>query len=204
MENNSVTAWLDQLKNGQPEYAQPLWERFYSKMVRIAKARLGAIGRQVVDEEDVASIAFTEFCSGVDRGIFPKLDDRNDLWRILLRIVDRKAIDQIRYLTAEKRGGGRVQTESAIGRANGDQGNWGAGQIADAEPTPDFSAAVSDEVQRLLSLLDADERVIAIAKMQGHMNREISEQHGFSQRTVERKVALIKKIWLVEFNHGIS
>jgi len=40
----SVSRWLEQLKGGQPEALQPLWERYFHRLVGLArtKARMGA------------------------------------------------------------------------------------------------------------------------------------------------------------------
>src|SRR5262245_39142835 len=106
----SVTHWLTQLKMGDAEAAQPLWERYFEKLVRMAHRKLQASSRPrtIEDEEDVALSAFHSFCEAVQRGSFPRLDDRDDLWRVLICVTARKAIDQMERHAAQKRGGGRV------------------------------------------------------------------------------------------------
>ena len=99
-ESHSVTFWIEQLKNGEAEASGVLWERFYCRLVRLAKLKLGTGNRRVADEEDITSIAFAQFFAGVESGLFPRLADREDLWRILLSFVDKRAIDQIRYNSA--------------------------------------------------------------------------------------------------------
>ena len=49
--------------------------------------------RVAADEEDVALSAFDSFCRGAQRGRFPQLDDRDNLWRLLVVITSRKAVD---------------------------------------------------------------------------------------------------------------
>ena len=90
----SVTRWINDLKGGELDAAQPLWERYFADLVRLARVRLRATPRTAADEEDVALSAFDSFCAGVARGRFPRLDDRNDLWRVLVTITARKAADQ--------------------------------------------------------------------------------------------------------------
>ena len=63
------------------------------------------------------------------------------------------------------------------------------------EPTPQFAAHVSEQYQRLLKLLDDEQRAIAIAKLEGLTNAEIAARLNRSLRTIERKLQLIRSIW---------
>jgi hypothetical protein len=77
----SVTRWLEQLKAGEQAAVQQLWTRYYARLVRLAREKLGAAPRQAADEEDVALSAFDSFCRAAEAGRFPRLLDRDDLWR---------------------------------------------------------------------------------------------------------------------------
>ena len=46
--------------------------------------------RRASDEEDVALSAFQSFYQGIARGRFPQLEDRDNLWRLLITITARK------------------------------------------------------------------------------------------------------------------
>ena len=70
--------------------------------------------RRDFDEEDVALIAFYSLCDGMKAGNFPRLDDRDNLWSLLVVITGRKVLHRVRAATAKKRGGGDVQGESAL------------------------------------------------------------------------------------------
>jgi hypothetical protein len=93
----SVSGWLGQLKDGDPDAAQHLWQRYFARLVGLARARLQGTPRQAADEEDVALSAFKSFCAGVKQGRFPRLDDRDDLWRLLVTLTARKAAHLRRY-----------------------------------------------------------------------------------------------------------
>src|SRR5260370_6120356 len=82
----SVTRWIGDLKSGGESAAQQLWERYFERLVRLARKKLQKARRPraVEDEEDAALSAFDSFCRGVDRGRFPRLADRDDLWRLLV------------------------------------------------------------------------------------------------------------------------
>src|SRR4051794_25398994 len=91
----SVSHWIGALKIGDAEAAQRLWERYFNELVRLARAKFGAIRCGEADEEDIALSAFHSLCQGAARGRFPRLDDRHDLWRLLVTITARKALDQL-------------------------------------------------------------------------------------------------------------
>src|SRR5262245_51636439 len=88
----SVTHWIGDLKSGGDSAAQHLWERYFQRLVRLARKKLQSDRRPrtAEDEEDAALSAFDSFCRGVDRGRFPRLTDRDDLWRLLVVLTLRK------------------------------------------------------------------------------------------------------------------
>ena len=109
-----VTTWVEQLRAGNRAAAQHLWECYFSRLVGLARQKLQGLPRRAADEEDVALSAFDSFCRGVARGRFPLLDDRDDLWALLVVITVRKAIDLRQRENRQKRGGGKVVGESAL------------------------------------------------------------------------------------------
>jgi DNA-directed RNA polymerase specialized sigma24 family protein len=197
-DQGSVTLWLGALKAGDHVAAQPLWERYFAQLVRLARARLRAAPRTGgdADEEDAALSAFDSFCDGAARGRFPRLADRDDLWRLLVVLTARKVEAQARRRRRLKRGGGRVLREADLLGADPDGGDVGLEQVVGAEPTPEFAAMAAEECRRLIDLLgDEDLRRIALWKMEGYTNDEIRQHLGCSLRTVTLKLALIRTLW---------
>jgi DNA-directed RNA polymerase specialized sigma24 family protein len=187
---NSVSQWLGQLKNGDPEAAQKLWERYFRRLVGLARGRLQGAARRAADEEDVALSAFASFCRGVERNCFPRLDDRDDLWRVLVVIASRKASNLRRHQGQLKRGGGLEP---------GDVAKVALEDIVSQEPTPEFAVEVAEEYRRLLGLLaDPDLEAVAVCKMEGRTTAEVAERLSCSPRSVERKLELIRDIWQAE------
>jgi len=80
-----VTRWLGELKAGDLAAVQPLFNRYFVKLIGLVRARLRAAhgSRAVQDEEDVALSAIGSVVKGIGLGQSPWLDDRDDLWRIL-------------------------------------------------------------------------------------------------------------------------
>jgi DNA-directed RNA polymerase specialized sigma24 family protein len=201
-EGHSVTGWLGDLKEGHQAAAQPLWERYFAKLVDVARAKLRRMKRGTADadEEDAALSAFNSFCAGAARGKFPQLADRDDLWRLLVVITARKAMAQANRQARQKRGGGRVIEEAVLfGQhlESGDGSLAGLEQIAAGGPSPEFAAMMAEECRNLLDALDDDAlRQVAMSRMEGYNNDEIAAQLGCARRTVARRLDLIRKTWL--------
>ena len=191
----SISIWLGQLKAGDSDALGPLWQRYFTRLAGMVRDRLRARPSRASDEEDVALSAFDSFCRGVGRGRFPRLEDRDDLWQVLLLLARQKALDLLRSEGRQKRGGGKVLPASAL--AEGETSSVDAlAEFFGAEPTPEFAAEVAEEYRRLLDLLgDPELRAVAVWKMEGYSNDEIAAKIQRSIATVERKLNLIRKIW---------
>jgi DNA-directed RNA polymerase specialized sigma24 family protein len=189
MADGSISRWLGGLKQGDPEAAQRLWEAYCQRLVALARDRLRGVSRRAADEEDVALSAFDSFCRSAERGRFPRLEDRDNLWQLLIVITVRKSHDLRRHEGRASRDANRSRTFSELGDLN-------AHDIVGDEPTPELSALVSEECSRLLGLLDDETlRSVALWKMEGYTNEEIASKLGRVRHTVDRKLRAIRQIW---------
>ena len=199
----SVTRWIDELKAGDPQAARPLWDRYFARLVRLARARLRHAAHHTAtdaDEEDAALCAFDSFCRGVAQGRFARLNDRDDLWQLLVVLTCRKAINQAKRQGRLKRRGDRV-------RAGADRDQDTEIDILDGlagpEPTPEFAAMVAEEYTRLLEMLgDETLRTVALRRLEGYTSDEIAGELGCAVRTVANKLKIIRLKW--EHAHGPS
>ena len=181
---DSVTIWIEKLKEGDGVAAQQLWERYFAKMVHLARDKLTGVLTQMNDEEDVALSAFHSFCQAVDLGRFPKLNNRDDLWQILVMHTARKVITQRRYNDRQKRRSLTARSEMPIQ------------DVVGAEPDPQFAAVMVEEFQYLLDLLEEDElRTIALQRLEGYTLEEISKNINLSESTIRRKIGVIRRCW---------
>jgi DNA-directed RNA polymerase specialized sigma24 family protein len=197
-DQGSVTHWLGDLRAGDREAAQPLWDRYFQRLVVLARARLRAVHAATADadEEDAALSAFDSFCAGVERGRYAQLSDRDNLWRLLVTITGRKALDHAERQRRQKRGGGRLRNEADLdgGRSGGPA--MTLEQLAGQEPTPEFAALVAEEYRnRLEALEDETLRRVATWKLEGYTNEEIAARLGCALRTVANKLKLIRLKW---------
>ena len=175
-------AWIGDLKSGGDAPAQHLWERYFERLVRLARKKLqnDRRSRTVEDEEDAALSAFDSFCRGVDRGRFPLLTDRDDLWRLLVVLTVRKALDQIERQGAARRGGDHQVGEFTLPDGGENLGGDPLDRLLGSEPTPEFAAMVSRaapavcatrwETPRLCQVLDL--------RLEGYTREEIAEKMG--------------------------
>jgi DNA-directed RNA polymerase specialized sigma24 family protein len=187
--DGSVTRWLGQLQGGNAEAARKLWERYFRRLVRLARQRLHGAARQAADEEDVALSAFDSFCRHAEAGRFPDLTDRESLWRLLMILTTRKA-SHLRRDQGRQRRGGDVTT---LSQSEEDR------LLDDAlsrEPSPDFAAQVAEEYQRLLRALgDSTLEALALGRMEGYTARELASRMDLAPRTITRKFQIIRAIW---------
>jgi len=156
----SVTRWIGELKAGDGKALQPLWDRYYARLVERARAKLLALrsATPVNDEEDVASSAFHSLYQGLRESRFPRLEDRDDLWRLLVHLTACKAVDRHRAEHRRKRGGGKILSEADM-VATGADGEYEGNpldRIIGSEPSPEFAAMVAEEYCRRLEGLGDD------------------------------------------------
>jgi DNA-directed RNA polymerase specialized sigma24 family protein len=183
----SVSEWLVRLKGGDEAVLQPLWERYFRRLVGLARTRLAGSPRRGSDEEDVALSAFDSFYQRAEAGKFPQLNDREDLWRVLMVITSRKALRLLRDERRQKRGG-NLSIEECNDRE--------LEQVIGDEPTPEFAVQVAEQVAyRLDRLPDQFLRSIALGKLEGYTNEELAAQFRCAPRTIERKLCLIRGLW---------
>ena len=201
--DHSITMWIADLKVEEDDHAQQeIWQRYFQRLVGLARFKLGDSPRRAEDEEDVAVSALHCFFAGVGKGKFPELRDRTNLWPLLAKITSRKAINQRRDALRLKRGGGQVRGESLFLNAN-DASQLGLAEVMADDLTPAYLADLEEERRRLFqSLPEENLRCLAQMKLEGYQNAEIATQLGVSERTVERKLQRIRNLWTREFEQG--
>jgi RNA polymerase sigma factor (sigma-70 family) len=172
--------------------AQALWERYFPRLIELARAKLRGTPLGAADEEDVALSAMHTFFQAVTRGRIPQLDNRDDLWRALVLITAGKAIDQRRRTRSLKRGGAGSGDETPRGPVD----FQALEEVIGTEPDPAFAAQLADELEILLARLSDDRlRAIALLKLEGLTHEEIASRLECSLRTVNRRLLLIRRTW---------
>ena len=192
-EPESITLSYELIRRGDNAAVEQIWTRFFDRLVSVARREMQNANRRVADEEDVASVVLASLCSQAEKGHLPHIHDRDDLWRMLLVRLRNEVVDHVRSDKRAKRGAGKVRGDSVWEQSSGLDGLDGL------EPTPQLLLELNEELQLLLSKLpNAAMRTLANLKMQGFSNLEIAGQLGVSERTIERKLAIIRECWKSE------
>jgi hypothetical protein len=141
----SISYALVHLKAGHPSALQPLWARYHAQLVRRARRQLRQKRDDVAlsDEDDIALSAFRSFYEGVKEGRYPELDDRDNLWRVLVHIAACKIVDKRRYETRGQRDRRRAQSLPSPNQQDHDSALLGL--VIGDEPSPVLIATVTEE-----------------------------------------------------------
>ncbi len=188
------------MHDGDERAVQKLWEHYYPQLVVHARGRLAPGARRDADEEDHVQEAFQSFFSAIRAGRYRDLENRENLWGLLVEITLNKVHDHRKRQGRAKRGGGRVRGESAF--LGGDAADTMGGErrgielVADAVPISEFAEFLDDECRELIDRL-GDPRLVQIASLwlRGRSQKQIAGQLGCSDATVARKQDLIRKKW---------
>jgi DNA-directed RNA polymerase specialized sigma24 family protein len=195
--DDDITFFLPQVREGEDEAIEVVWRNYFDRLVCFARRKLEGVRRREADEEDVALSAMNSFWNGMQKGKFEQIEDREDLWKLLVVITARKASAVRRRNFAAKRGGGQLWGESIFLRAGqGGEQSSQAGIEQVAEPSPEFADDLVSNCHSLLDVLnDPTLRQIATWTLEGYRTTEIAERLDCARRTVERKLERIRRIW---------
>lgn len=187
--SGSVSLLMGQLPDAAAQ--QQLWQRYYQRLVALARRNLNGVPLRTADEEDVALSAFDSFFRAAEKGRFPQLEDRDDLWKVLMVLTLRKASNLKKYEKAEIRNPDRLQLQSELE-------SLFLAHVQSEEPDPQLAAAAADSCRALLQQLPDDQfrlREIAICKMEGYTNAEIAARLDVALSTVELRLKRIRMLW---------
>ncbi|OYW11637.1 MAG: hypothetical protein B7Z55_19045, partial [Planctomycetales bacterium 12-60-4] len=163
--------------------------------MRLAKHRIGGAWSPVSNEQDLAQSVFLALWKGAEAGKWDGVKDRDELWWVLLEITRRKVLRFHAHRNAAKRSG-NVVSLGATAESDVD----GESTIALPEPTdmrellPDAALVLKDEHNRLMQRLRDDVlRTVATLKLEGYSHKEIAQSLHVNERTVIRKLNLIRE-----------
>ena len=185
----NVSHWIEQIKEGNSDAANLLWHHYFERLVRAVRNRLHGQNRAISDEEDIVLSVFDSFYVAVEKGRFPDLADRDDLWKLLLRMSARKVVDKHRRDTRKRRGG---DVEIHPLRSVHDDGH--AIDVIGDDPSPDMILMMKESMDEFFSHLGVGQlSELAGAKLEGYSNSELAERFECSERTIERRLHLIRE-----------
>ena len=178
--DDPITQWLADLQSDERAAAEKLWQRYWRRVAGMARKVLGARAGGGADEDDVAQSVFRTFFLRAQDGQFPQLEDRQDLWNLLVTITIRKAIKTKRR---QLRQAPAVDNLHLIG------------EELSEPPGPDVAIILQDEINRLVGMLDETSQKVTGLLMEGYSNKDAADACGVSIATIERKRKLIRETW---------
>ena len=194
---DSVVRWMEDLQDGHATAAQEIFDQYYHRLVGLARNKLDDRVRRVESEEDVANSVIKSLCHRAGEGDFAGLQNRDELWCLLVTMTARKAASRGRKHLAQKRGRGEVRGESVVMGAGGESmADVGFDRFLHASPTPDDLMVMQETFDDLVKQVDDPtlKKVIQL-KFEGYTNREIGDQLQLTERSIERKLQRIRKAW---------
>jgi len=175
--------WLVQgLLRGDPAAARAFCERYGPMLQRVADNHLANGLRRRVGPETVCQSACRSFLRRAQAGEY-QLAGSEDIWRLLCAITLTKVREKARFHRRQKRDIDRERplNSPAADRAEGDELD-----IPDPRRSEVEAAEFQEELERLLTDFDKEERKLVELKLQQHTNEEAAVRMGCSERTVRR------------------
>jgi RNA polymerase sigma factor (sigma-70 family) len=174
--------------------ARLIWLRYFRDLLDLARKNLNRRIHRREDEEDVLQSMYKSFCLRQQRGEFD-LAGRDALWNLLVTITLRKARNAARRQGQDMRDLAREQTLPIDDDAK--SAHWVLEQMDAAGPSPAEAAVLNEALERRLeALADPELRQIALWRLEGYTNREIADQLGCTERSIERRLERIRSKWM--------
>lgn len=197
MQEDPISQWIAELRDADDNAAAAgLWNHFVIRLSDAAGYMLSPRTRRVYDEDDAALSAFNSVLVGIAAGRYPKLNERESLWRLLLVVTSRKIAHRHRHDHQQKRDVRQTLFDSvfADGSTEGTQG--GIQQLPCREPSPEFVTAFAETCDALFaSLPDPKLQQVATMRLEGHTDSEIAANLGCARSTVQRRLEMIRRCW---------
>lgn len=190
-DDESVTNWFANLKNGREDAVNRLYNHFFEKLVRVGQKQyrntFAGTSCPVEDEEDAALSALNTFVAKVRRGEVEDIAHCDQLWGLLVTITIRKVYRQRERANAKARGGGAYASDDIDG-------------LVSELPGPEVVAELADTYRTAMAAIEDDSlRSLAAMELEGRTRPEMAAATGYTERTVYRKLQLIHKKWDTRF-----
>jgi hypothetical protein len=188
-EPGSITQWLQRLHSGEADAAKEIWNRYYPRVVRLAALQLIKSDDRSIDEEDVAQSTFRTVYLAVMNGKYPDIEDRRDLWRLLLVSTLNRVRRHHRDSHTLKRSVNELVTQDQSRR-----------RLILEISGPDAQAEMADLIETLFRRLDQEDptgelRQIALLKLEEHSASAIAKRLKRRKNHVLQRVRLIRILW---------
>ena len=187
MSDDESAQLIHRWKSGDERAAEEIFVRYVSRLVALARKRIGPQLQRRIDPEDVIQSAYRSFFRKAEADEFKRLSKSGDMWKLLAAITINKLRSQFEFHGAAKRS---VTEEDSVSEYSTVIRVSPVG--ISREPAPDEAAAIVDEVESVMSELDSLSRQIFELRLTGLESDEIAPKIYRSPRTVRRTLAAIR------------
>lgn len=174
----SDASLVRQFRTGDQAAASALFERYATRVHRLARSRCTTNYAARFDADDIVQSVFRSFFHGV-RGEHYHVPANGELWGLLLVLALNKIRGQVDFHRAAKR--------SVLRTMPGDM--YDLPPVAD-EQSSGFMRVVIDDL--MLDLPESNREIVHL-RIEGFDLKEIAERCGRSRRTVERVLQEFRK-----------
>jgi RNA polymerase sigma-70 factor (ECF subfamily) len=175
---------VEQCRTGNEAAASELFNRYVSRLMGVARNRLGERMNSRLDPEDVVQSVFRTFFTRLKQDQF-EIEDGNDLSKLLVRITLHKTLRQIAYHRAARRDPGQETPQGELSRND-------ILQVMTKEPTPETVVTFIDQLEHFLGKLEPDEQQIVTLRLQGHSSEDIAKELNSYDRKVRRVLERVR------------
>jgi RNA polymerase sigma-70 factor (ECF subfamily) len=184
--DHEFMALKERLRRGDDSAEREVFERFANRLFAIARRRLNASLKSKVDADDVLQSVFRSFFVRQREGGVACVN-WDGLWGMLVRITLRKCDRRWEHHSAARRDVRRECTPAADQRGEADA--WiGLAR----EPTAEDACQLQDTLEHVMRKLDETGRQVLELRLQGFSVIEVAERIEATERTVFRKLDMIK------------
>lgn len=182
MQQRSEPRWLDDIIEKKDGYESAAVEEFADRLLRLARSRLPMRIQQRVDPEDIVQSVFKSFFVRHEAQKFT-FREASDVWRLLAAITWHKVQRTIRFNQQLERDVQKEVNETAPSHA----------RPCD-DPTASSLVVMMELTDQIMDRLPQKHQEILRLRMEEYSIDEISEAIGVSSRTVDRALALVRKV----------
>lgn len=183
-DGGGIQDFLARIQAGDEEAARELLQRYEGEVRLVVRRQLPRLLRSRFDSLDFLQSVWGSFFQRM-RTAPTDFDDSRHLVAFLARAAKNKVIDEYRRAASQKHD---MHREEPI---------WAEGhrprELAADLDTPSEVAQAREEFGRLRELLPEDRRNILELKAEGLSSREIGDQLGVSERTVQRVIEDLRR-----------
>lgn len=186
----SLYELLNRWRQGDQAAATAIYHRYERRLIDFADRNINKKLQQRVGPESIALTVLESVLKRLATGEY-SVDPNKSLWNLLQVIANNKIRRYAEYHHAGRRD---VDKDIHINQTEDSAGGGFSAVIIPHEPTPEETAILADELEKIRSRLKSADFEIFQLTFQGYSYSEIAKQLGCARQTVRYKVKRIEEI----------